>query len=277
MIRYLGGNWNSSTGSVTLPLPAGTSPGDTLLLACETANENVNPPAGWTAVPGSPQGTSATRLSVFWKTVGASEPNVVIPDPGNHLFAAVFALSGVAGLRWSGGATATTSSTAVTFPAADGGAVQDGDLVFYLCANGTDNSNNQLASFNLPSGEFVRPPNGGNTSSGNGGGLIWGIALAHHEGLAAATATLTTASTQGLLTVAFAPEPDPNTYVSGMQAATVATQHEDAAMVHNGQAITVLSQLTDDLLLTSMQLITVVVEGREESPNRRRGFMSFTP
>lgn len=85
------------TGDLTLAMPAGIAAGDLLLLVVETADEAVATPSGWTVVTSSPQAvTAATRLSAFWKRASATEPSVVITDPGDHGVSCILAFRGCA-------------------------------------------------------------------------------------------------------------------------------------------------------------------------------------
>lgn len=82
-------------------LPAGWAEHDIFLLFVESANEVVPTPSGWSIAPSSPQGTgtaggsSATRLSVFWKRATASESAPYIPIvTEDHFIGCILALRG---------------------------------------------------------------------------------------------------------------------------------------------------------------------------------------
>ena len=90
----------SGTGNVTPGLPAGWAVNDKLWLICETANETVSAPTGWTSVTNSPQGTGiaggieATALSVFWRRAETGDTDPTITDPGDHCIAQIVATRG---------------------------------------------------------------------------------------------------------------------------------------------------------------------------------------
>ena len=91
---------STSTGgsgtSVSLTVPAGTSPNDVLLAAFSTlAAPAINAvPAGWTLVKSAPNGTNLQTL-VYWHQVGASEP-------------ASYAWTLASSQQWTGGIIAVT-------------------------------------------------------------------------------------------------------------------------------------------------------------------------
>src|SRR5688572_18649408 len=89
MPTYVGaGPFNGSTGNGTVEVPAGVQEHDLLVIFCETQNEAVSTPAGWSVATDAPviqASGNVTRLYVFWKRAGASESSVTITDPGDHI------------------------------------------------------------------------------------------------------------------------------------------------------------------------------------------------
>ncbi len=116
----------SGTGNITPGLPSGWAEHDLFLLFVETANEAVSAPTGYTEVVGSPQGTgttggsSATRLTVFWKRATASESAPTVTDAGNHTIACILAIRGVTRIQDPfdviSGAVEASSTTTATIP-----------------------------------------------------------------------------------------------------------------------------------------------------------------
>lgn len=81
------GTGSTSSGNLTPGLPAGTAVDDILVLVVNTnAAGTITAPAGYAAVPSSPQATSTTiangvNLGVFWKRAVSGEAAPTISDP----------------------------------------------------------------------------------------------------------------------------------------------------------------------------------------------------
>ena len=86
---------------LNVPVPSGYNDDDLFLLFVESANEEVDIPAGWTEVTNSPQftGTPAraggVRLTVFYKIVSGAQSSVIVNDAGEHTAAIITRFSGV--------------------------------------------------------------------------------------------------------------------------------------------------------------------------------------
>lgn len=95
------GTFTSGTASLSVPPPATIASGDFCLLVVESANQAVSTPTDWTQAPSSPQGqgtgalANAVRVTVFYKTAGASEGNVTVADSGDHTTAIWLTFSNV--------------------------------------------------------------------------------------------------------------------------------------------------------------------------------------
>jgi len=126
---YLGaGAGASSTLSVTVSWP-GRKVGDLGILVIETSgNDATLTPAGWTHFAGSPlvdvADANGSKLQVLWRfadsdatVTGVSQS---LADPGNHIFAAIYAFRGVSQDVVPGRANAKTEkatpSPIATFP-----------------------------------------------------------------------------------------------------------------------------------------------------------------
>lgn len=266
----------SGTTTATIAVPSGTAAGDFLMIVCETmGGQAVTQPAGWNQFSTSPQNTTSTRLTAFWKIAGASETSVALTGPTDHIAVGMFSFSGVdlsGYVGWTDGGTNGTG-TGVNFPNVSGSNINPGDYVIHLASFATDTTANQLAGYSSSELEPMYTGSFG-TTSGNGGGFIWVSGYSRRGNTTDATATLTTSSEKGVLTVTFLPQALPDDYMYNAQAVTVASFLNDASdAVMNTQVLTVLDQYSDLNMMANAQMITVVVP----LPARRKGFMSFIP
>ena len=219
-ITYVGaGAKASGTGSVNPALPTGWQPGDIFLLFCETANEPVTAPAGWTQIPSSPQGTgtaggtSATRLTVFWRRATSSETAPTIADPGDHICAAILAFRNVVETSdpWdvTVGDVLTTSSTSVTIPGAT--TTVPGCMVVVAVATGPDTNTAQCSGWTNPNLSSLAELVDYYTNAGNGGGFAVAAGIMTNAGnYGPTTATVTTSFVQGRISIALKPKRIPN-------------------------------------------------------------------
>jgi hypothetical protein len=204
---------SSGTGAVTPALPTGIASGDLLILLCETANEAVTTPTGWTIAPSSPQSTgtaaatTATRLSIFYRIATGSDSAPVIADPGDHLIAQIMAFTGVdqtTPFNASAGDVNASASTAVTVPAVT--TTCDNAWILACCSWVTDTATAQASgqtNANLSGGAERMDAS---TTSGNGGGfsVVTGLlALAGNSGTTAVT--LATSSQSAKIALALQP------------------------------------------------------------------------
>jgi hypothetical protein len=206
---YNVGTVASGVGAVNPALPAGTQPGDVLVLFIE--NEDASPVGavtGYTEITSAfvPSG-SLTRLSVRWKRAGTGEVAPTVPDPGDHVVARIVGLRGCVeqGNPWIVAASTTelVSDTSASIPA---GVTQFGDcLVLAAVSTGTDvASTTHISAFANGSLTSVTERIDNWVADGLGGGI--GVAsgnraLAGNYG--ATTATLVTAQFKALVSVAF--------------------------------------------------------------------------
>lgn len=130
LVSYVSqGSYATGTGAITPTLPTGWAVGNLFLLFCETANQTVASPAGWTQVANSPKGTGggggagSTGIAVFYHRAIASSVAPTVADPGDHCSAIILSFTNVvaAGNPWNitGGnvesvATAAGNISAVT-------------------------------------------------------------------------------------------------------------------------------------------------------------------
>lgn len=180
------GTASSGTGNVTPGMPAGWAVDDNLWLICETANETVTAPTGWTSVTNSPQGTGtaggtgATAMSVFWRRAETGDTAPTITDPGDHCIAQIVATRGGV----TSGAPYDVTAGAVESSDIDPGEMPavtttvDGEIVL-LCAAYHQNLNLvpplRFASFTNAGLTGLTVLSDATYNVGNGGGL--GIAI----------------------------------------------------------------------------------------------------
>ncbi len=96
------GTQASSTGDLSdIAVHPDTIAGDLMLLTCETADQTISTPAGWTIVPGSPvANTGATKLSIFYRFATSDDIDgscevCNVTDPGNHVLCAIMSVADV--------------------------------------------------------------------------------------------------------------------------------------------------------------------------------------
>lgn len=214
---YVGiGAFASGTGALSVGVPSGYQDGDIFVLAVESANESVATPAGWSAVPGSPQstGTAAAaggvRLSLFWKVVSGAQSSVSVADSGNHTTAAITCWRGLDNanpFHATAGAVQATASTSWTAPAVT--TLINDSLIAVFVANDRDlGSTTNLSGWTNATLGTATEVLDQTINSGVGGGL--GIAyfpsLLATPGSSGTTSITSAASnTAAMITVAFRP------------------------------------------------------------------------
>jgi len=201
-------------GNVAPPIPSRTRVNDILLLFVESANEAVSTPAGWAIVTDSPQGTgtgggtTATRLSVFWKRATATETAPTVTDPGDHAIAQILAFRGciATGDPWNvtSGDVAASASTSVSIPGDT--TTLDNCLVVLAVSNATDTATAQTSGYTNTDLVNLTERTDRNSTQGNGGGFA---VITGEKAAAGAygttTATLATSSVQGRMSIALKP------------------------------------------------------------------------
>jgi hypothetical protein len=210
----LGSNTSGNTLFVTWPSHAAN---DIALAFVETANQAVATPSGWTAVSNGSQGVgtagsvTATRLQVFWRrAASSSESTLQFPAiPGDHANGIMMTVRGciTSGdpVDVSAGDTTTDAdASAVSIPGAT--TTVDGCLVVAACSRQTASvTAQQSGEANAALSSLAERLDVGNTL-GNGGGLAVATGLKATAGAyGVTTATLSTASRQGHVSLALKP------------------------------------------------------------------------
>lgn len=193
------GSFNSSTATMSLVPPSGILATDFVMAFIETANQAVTAPTGWSEAPFSPVTiggagtTTATRLSVFYRSGTASLGAQTWADPGDHIAGIIHTFENV-DLADPFGEYATdptsTSSTNVVFPTLN---TQKNRLLVTAVTVATDIATARVNTWT--NNQIERSDNA--TTQGNGGG----VAVATKEIMTTGStgslgATLATASVQ---------------------------------------------------------------------------------
>ena len=203
------GNQSATTAGATVSVSGLVIAGDLLLLQVETANEPIARPAGWDDVASVGVGAAAaggTRLQVFKRFAESEdEPDVVIPDPGDHLITRMIVVRGAGvSVDASIGVSADADVTAVSVDASN--AEVDQCLVLLLLATGADASGGQVsAQANADLTDVTEEVDNGSTT-GNGGGTSVTSGLKALAGSCGTwTATLGTAARWAGVSLTIAP------------------------------------------------------------------------
>lgn len=125
------------------------------ILETSGSSSTLTPPAGWTALPGSPvvdvNTTAGSSLQVWWKRAASSaEASIATGAPGDHLVARIVTYRGCAttGNPWDVITTGikTATSTTATIPSVTT-TVADTKIVMIV---GRPNDSSSTASFGVP-------------------------------------------------------------------------------------------------------------------------------
>jgi hypothetical protein len=204
----------SSASAITPAKPAGTEAGDVLVTVAEcegvTAPGAYTLPSGWAHVTGSPvqEGTN-TRLWVIWIRDDGVLTAPTLGDSGDHNVGRMIAIRGcpVVGNPWNVVASAieATSDTSATWPGVT--TTVDDCLILEIIATGADiASTAQLGALTNAAYSSITEQMDNWISTGNGGGIGMVSAVKATAGATGqSTATMVTAATKCLMTVAFRP------------------------------------------------------------------------
>jgi hypothetical protein len=225
-ITYVGsGTFTAGTGAITPPFPSGIQANDIALLVCESENQaiSLSTANGFVELGNQANkaaGTAATdpasRLAVFWKRLVGGDAAPTVADSGDHTTGQIHVFRGVrtTGNPWdvfAEGNSGGTNSTSASIPGAT--TTVDNCLVVLLCStsfNGTSTA--QFSGWTNPdlSNLTERTDNSNTAGLGGGHGMATGLkATAGTYG--ATTVTLANTSFKGTMSIALAPQPDPQT------------------------------------------------------------------
>lgn len=189
--------------------------GDVALLFVESCGGEpvtLSTPAGFVAIPKSPQatgaGTAGTQLSIFWcRATSSAMANPVVADPGDHVYARIltFANCVAAGDPWntvSGsvkpGASTTTTCDAVT-------TTVDRCLIVFAAARDTDTAVASWTTVTNAALAFIAEAADEGTALGNGGGLVVGTGTKAAAGATGTTSLTVASAINAQITIALRP------------------------------------------------------------------------
>jgi hypothetical protein len=203
----------SSASAITPALPASIAAADILVTVAEcegvTTPGAYTLPSGWAHITGSPvlQSTN-TRLWVIWQRWDGVAAAPSLGDSGDHNVGRMIAIRGcpTTGNPWDsvGVATEAVSDTSAIWPGIPNVTTPD-TLILEIIATGADvSSTAQLGALTNANYSSITEQMDDWILTGNGGGI--GMVSATFAGPGAtgqSTATMATASTKALMTVAF--------------------------------------------------------------------------
>jgi hypothetical protein len=201
----------SGTTAITPAFPSGIAVADILVTVAEcegvTAPGAYTLPAGWAHITGSPvqEGTN-TRLWVIWRRYDGVFTAPSLGDSGDHNVGRMIALRDcpTTGNPWDVAAAAVeaVSDTSATWPGVTT-TIPD-TLVLAIISTGADIATAQLGALTNATYTSIVEQMDNWVTSGNGGGIGMVSATKATAGATGqSTATLTTASSKALMTVAF--------------------------------------------------------------------------
>jgi hypothetical protein len=208
----VGADSGGSASAVTPARPAGTAAGDICVTVAEcegvTAPGAYTLPSGWAHITGSPvqEGTN-TRLWVIWQRWDGVAVAPSLGDAGDHNHGRMVAIRGcpTTGNPWdvASAAVESVSDTSATWPGVTT-TIPD-TLILEIVATGADvASTAQLGALTNVAYTSIVEQMDNWVSTGNGGGFGMVSATKATAGATGqSTATLVTASTKALMTVAF--------------------------------------------------------------------------
>jgi len=210
-------HWKSWTaaGTTNATVSYRAAINDFLVLFVETANQSVTTPSGWTQFANGSQGTgtaggtSATKLSAYYKISDGTDTSVSASvTGGDHVYALVLGLwnqSVSSPIDVTGGDVEASSSTSVSFPSVT--TSNPSCFILNCTSYATDASTNTLSSISNTNLSDIRYIGSGGTTIGNGGGVSVVSGVKSTAGSTGnTTATLSSSSVQGKITIAIAPE-----------------------------------------------------------------------
>lgn len=193
-------------------MPADIVSGDLLYLLVETANEDVVTSGDWTAITNQGTGTGgaadATRISIFFHVYAGVAPDTTVSCGGtsNHHMGAIVAFRGVGGGA-AAGAVDTTADTSVEYPSVT--TTVDNSLILLIEAHALPDLNSlgvEISGHTNANLTGITEVLDYNSAAGNGGGIsVASGVMATAGATGTSTATLTTATKKGIITLALAP------------------------------------------------------------------------
>lgn len=184
----------SGSGALSVGAVAGVQADDLILLFCESANQAVSTPSGFTEVPGSPSGTGtagaagAVRLTVFYRIATGADSSTSVADSGDHTTAIKLALRGVdttTPIHYSAFNPISSPDTSWGVPLAYASGLPVGSMVLCGVANDRDaNSQANLSNLDMGmlTGQQILFDRTVDTGTGGGIGILTGVFDGTHPG-----------------------------------------------------------------------------------------------
>jgi hypothetical protein len=205
----------SGTTAITPALPASIAADDILVTVAEcegvTTPGAYTLPTSWAHITGSPvqEGTN-TRLWVIWRRYDGVFTAPSLGDSGDHNVGRMIAIRGcpTSGNPWDVVASAVeaTSDTSATWPGVT--TTVDDTLILEMIATGADIATAQLTTLTNGAYSSITKQMDNWMISGNGGGIgMFSGVKATKGATGQSTATITTASSKALMTLAMRPTP----------------------------------------------------------------------
>ncbi|OHB58781.1 MAG: hypothetical protein A2Y12_00060 [Planctomycetes bacterium GWF2_42_9] len=205
-----------STAGITPPLPSGIATNDILLMFVETYNQIVsisNPNGGtWSQITSSPQGTTGTRLTVFWSRYNGTQGTPTTNDSGDHQIGRIIAIrrgTAAYGTPWdvTSGGVESTSDTTGSIPGTTT-TVANTLVVTAIATSLPDYNydNNRFSSWTNANLASLTERVDCSRDSGNGGGFGIATGVKATAGAYGNTAvSLATSATKGMMSIAIKP------------------------------------------------------------------------
>lgn len=195
--------------------PTGWQVGDLMILFVETANEAITgPPAGWTELASSPQGTgtaagsASSRLTAWWRIAQTGDAGASITGTYNHCIGFILGFYNVDQVTpfdvTPVGDVEASAVTAITYPSIT--TATDGSMIVFVTSNQVDTSTSQVSAATFAGLASVTGPSLYQITFGNGGGIyaFYGRkTTAGSTGTGSSTAL--NATVQGRMTIALRP------------------------------------------------------------------------
>ena len=130
----------SGTGAITPALPTGCEVNDLLVLLLETNESQAITVSGWTEAPDSPQETTGTRLTIFWRRFVEGDTDPTTSDSGDHQIGRIISVKGVTdvGDPWNVTSGSVDSTSDTTGSITGDTTTSDNCLVLVACSTTRD-------------------------------------------------------------------------------------------------------------------------------------------
>ena len=206
------GSVSASTGTLTLPWPAGHAVGDIALAFVESqANASSITTANGFAQAGSTVSATGTRLDVFWcRATSTTMGNLVLAANSDHQFGVIITYSGCisTGTPFLTPATSTKNTASTTTLAPSVTTTVANQLIVNAITKDLDATAAFVSAITNGNLTSINERFDAGTISGNGGGIAVSDGMMASPGATGTTSFTVTSSASAMMTVALLP-PDP--------------------------------------------------------------------